>query len=192
MKIVTKELAPALWPQLETLFGENGACGGCWCQAWRVELGEKWDEIQGPTAKARLRKGIRSGTTHGILAFVGNEPVGWCNFGPRTSFPRLDRSRTLQCDDAPHVWSVPCFFVVRGFRGKGVATAMLAHAVRAMARRGVEIVEGYPVKPNKDGKYIPAFSWTGTRELFKGAGFRVVGNRDGGKQRVRKILRAAM
>ncbi len=54
--------------------------------------------------------------------------------------------------------------------------------------RKVEIVEGYPVKPNKDGQYIAAFSWTGTRELFKNAGFRVVGNRDGGKQRVRKVL----
>jgi hypothetical protein len=31
MKIITKELTPSLWTDLETLFGNNGACGGCWC-----------------------------------------------------------------------------------------------------------------------------------------------------------------
>jgi hypothetical protein len=30
-----------------------------------------------------------------------------------------------------------------------------------------------------------AFAWTGTRRLFAAHGFKVVGNRDGGKQRVR-------
>ena len=24
------------WPDLEALFGERGACGGCWCMAWRL------------------------------------------------------------------------------------------------------------------------------------------------------------
>jgi ribosomal protein S18 acetylase RimI-like enzyme len=95
----------------------------------------------------------------------------------------------LKCDDAERVWSVTCFYVHRKYRAQGIATALLDHAVRAMAKRKVEIVEGYPVKPNKDGNYIAAFSWTGTRELFKGAGFRVAGNRAGGKQRVRKVLR---
>jgi GNAT superfamily N-acetyltransferase len=191
MGIVTKEVTPALWPQLETLFGVNGACGGCWCQAWKVAPGEDWNEIQGAKAKARLRKGVRDKTTHGILAFVDGEPVGWCNFGPRLDYHRLERSRSLKCDDAKRVWSITCFYVHRKFRAQGVATALLDHAVRAMAKRKVEIVEGYPVKPNKDGKYIAAFSWTGTRELFKNAGFRVVGNRDGGKQRVRKVLRTS-
>ena len=129
MKIVTKELTPALWPQLEALFGENGACGGCWCQAWKVADGEKWNEVQGSKAKARLRKGVRDRTTHGILAFVDGEPVGWCNFGPRLDYPRLERSRTLKCDDAERVWSVTCFYVHRKFRAQGVATALLDHAV---------------------------------------------------------------
>jgi hypothetical protein len=69
-----------------------------------------------------------------------------------------------------------------------VAKALLAHALGSMRRRGVEIAEGYPVKPNKDGTYIAAFSWTGTRSLFRKEGFTLAGNRGGGKERVRKIL----
>jgi GNAT superfamily N-acetyltransferase len=188
MRITTKELKPELWPQVEQLFGVNGACGGCWCQAWRIERGERWKDIKGANAKSRLRRGIRSKTTFGVVAFVGKSPVGWCTFGPRLSFPRLQQARTLRCDDVERVWSVPCFFVARGYRGQGVATAMLAHAVRVMKRRKVAIVEGYPSKPDANGRYINTFAWTGTRSLFEQAGFTVAGNEGGSKQRVRKSL----
>ena len=188
MTITTRELEPGLWPTVETLFGATGACGGCWCQAWRVEKGERWKEIEGPLAKERLRQGILAGTTLAVLAFDGDTPVGWCTFGPRDSFPRLSRARTLQCDDSSRVWSIPCFFVRRGYRGKGVARAMLEHVLAAMKARGATIAEGYPARPNKDGTYIAAFSWTGTQSLFAKAGFTIAGNPDGGKTRVRKQL----
>ena len=188
MDITTRDLAPELWPAVEVLFGATGACGGCWCQAWRFAPPEKWSTIKGATAKERLHAGILAGTVHGVLAFDGDTPVGWCTFGPRLSFPRLALARTLRCDDAERVWSIPCFFVARGYRGRGVATALLDHAVKSMVRRGVEIIEGYPTKPNESGRYIAGFAWTGTRSLFGKAGFVVVSNPEGSKQRVRRAL----
>ena len=41
MKI--RELSPELWPAFEALFGEKGACAGCWCMFWRTEKGESFD-----------------------------------------------------------------------------------------------------------------------------------------------------
>ena len=122
------------------------------------------------------------------MAFVGDTPVGWCNFGPRLTYPRLERARTLKCADADQVWSVTCFYVARGNREQGVATALLAHALRVMKKLKVRIVEAYPSKPDKEGRYVATFAWTGTQSLFQKAGFEVVGNPDGGKQRVRKQL----
>jgi len=29
-------LTKARWPQFELLFGQRGACGGCWCMLWRL------------------------------------------------------------------------------------------------------------------------------------------------------------
>ncbi len=188
MDLRTEDLGPSSWSSVEVLFGENGACGGCWCQAWRIEKGERWGDIQGNTAKERLRQGIENGTTFGVLAFDGKAPIGWCTYGPRTSFPRLERARSLRCDDAADVWSLPCFFVLRAYRRQGVARALLDHTLRAMVERGATIAEGYPAAPNKDGSYIAAFSWTGTVPLFEKAGFVVVGNAEGSKRRMRKAL----
>ena len=188
MRIRVEDLRPELWPQVEGLFGKNGACGGCWCQAWRIEKGERWDDVKGAEARERLRRGIESGTTFGVLALDGETPIGWCTYGPRDSFPRLNRARSLRCDDSSDMWSVPCFFVVRDYRRQGVATALLGHALHAMAEHGVEIVEGYPAAPNADGTYIAAFSWTGTMALFEKAGFTIAGNAEGSKRRMRKTL----
>jgi GNAT superfamily N-acetyltransferase len=186
MKIETKDLTPALWPDVEKLFGANGACGGCWCQAWRIEKGEKWEKTTGAVAKRRLRDGISASDVRGVLAYETGEPVGWCTFGPRPTFPRLNRAPSLACDDAERVWSLPCFFVKSGHRGRGVAGALLRRACDAMKRAGAATVEGYPVKETKDGKPLPgAFAWTGTRSLFRAAGFRPAGP-DGFKQRFRR------
>jgi GNAT superfamily N-acetyltransferase len=191
LDVTTVETCPASWAAVEELFGANGACGGCWCQAWRIEKGERWSDVKGAAAKERLHSGILDGTVHGILAFDGKTPVGWCTFGPRDSFPRLNQARSLHCDDSAEVWSVPCFYVRRSARGQGVATALLDHALRGMRERGVATVEGYPTAPNRDGSYIAAFSWTGTMSLFEKAGFVIVGNPEGSKRRLRKQLCSA-
>ncbi|MHC9541501.1 MAG: N-acetyltransferase family protein [Vulcanimicrobiota bacterium] len=186
--IETKELCPELWPDLESLFGRNGACGGCWCMYWRIQKGVKWEAVKGAPNKEQLKQSVLAGRIYGILAYHGTEPVGWCTFGPRLEFPRLDRSPSLKCDDAALVWSVPCFFVKSRFRGKGAGRALLRHAIQAMMDKGAKIAEGYPSKPGKDGKYISAFSWTGTISLFEKEGFEIVGDKAKGKLRVRRQL----
>ncbi len=187
--LYTKELTPDHWPEFEKLFSPNGACGGCWCIYWRTAKGEKWKKIQGAPAKKKMKSLILLNQAQGVLAFQNEQSVGWCVFGKRKDFLKLDRAPSFACEDAEKVWSIPCFFVKSGFRGKGVATSLLRAALRVLKTHGAKVVEGYPVKPNKDRKPIPAaFAWTGTRSLFLKAGFEIVGNQDGAKQRVRKKI----
>jgi GNAT superfamily N-acetyltransferase len=189
MKIETRELVPELWPDLEKLFAPNGACGGCWCMFWRLEKGEKYDELKGPPARARLRKGVLDGAVKGALAFADGVPVGWCTFGPRRSFPRLDRSPSLRCNDADLVWSIPCFYVKSGYRKSGVAGALLRAALRTMRRDRARVVEAYPARPDQEGRYVPAFAYTGTIPLFERAGFTRVDQKETGKVRMRREIR---
>jgi GNAT superfamily N-acetyltransferase len=111
--------------------------------------------------------------------------VGWVSFDRRTDFDRLDRAPSMACDDAGRVWSVPCFFIKSGWRGKGVADTLLAFAVKTLTRYGAEIVEGYPVKVEPGKKAPAAFVYTGLEPMFARAGFATVTVRDRGKQRVR-------
>ena len=75
------------WPHLEALFGAKGACGGCWCQWWRLPRGGKlWDETKGARAKRMMKKLFASNEITGLLAYDRKRPVGWCSFGPRSVF----------------------------------------------------------------------------------------------------------
>jgi GNAT superfamily N-acetyltransferase len=186
--ITVEELTPAHWPAIERLFGPNGACGGCWCMYWRVEKGERFEDVKGAPAKRRFRALVTKGKAHGVLAFVEGEPVGWCSFERRVELPRLDRAPSLRVDDAARVWSVPCFFIKAGWRRRGVATALLRAAEQALAKRGAEIAEGYPAKPGKGGDMPGAFAWTGTPRIFEAAGFTQADDKEKGKLRYRKRL----
>ncbi len=191
MIIETRDLKPELWPEVVDLFGKNGACAGCWCMWWRLERGEGLHPRTGAQRKRRFQTLVEDGDQRGVLAFVDGQAVGWCSYGPRRDFIRLDRSRLFQVDDAERVWSVPCFFVRAGWRGRGVSRAMLEHAVNAMKRQGVEIVEAYPVRL-KNGARVPnAGAYTGTPSFFRSMGFVTLGARDGARQRMRLDLNRA-
>jgi GNAT superfamily N-acetyltransferase len=143
---------------------------------WRLPRGGKlWRETAGAVAKRRFRGLVRGGDALGILAYDGEEPVGWCGFGPRADFPRTERIRAFRRDDTEGVWSVNCFFIARDHRGQGIARGLLEAALGAMRKRKVRLVEGYPVTETSEGKRLaPAFSWTGPIGIFGEAGFREV------------------
>lgn len=154
---------------------------------WRLEKGERWDYLKGAPAKRRFRQLVAAGKARGAIAFAGKEPVGWIAFGPRRDFPRLDRARTLACEDAAAVWSLPCFFIKAGWRDRGVASALLAHALQSLRKKGAKVAEGYPVNL-KPGQRLPnAFAWTGTRSLFQDAGFELAGPGGTSKVRMRRL-----
>jgi len=191
MTLTTAALTAERWPDVEALFGPRGACAGCWCMFWRLERGERFADLQGEPLKRRFRAGVLRAEIHGVLAYDGGEPVGWVTFGPRPSFPRLQRSPSLACEDAEQVWSIPCFFIRRSHRGQGLGKVLLEAAVAEMRRLGVRLVEGYPVKPPASGVPLPAaFAYTGTRPMFDRAGFRLqAGAAVHSRQRVRRSLR---
>ncbi|HOX26082.1 MAG TPA: GNAT family N-acetyltransferase [Candidatus Krumholzibacteria bacterium] len=157
------------WADLAALFGERGACGGCWCMAWRLPR-KDWEAGKGDRNRRALQKIVRAGAEPGILGYVGDEPVAWCAIAPRTDYVHLARSRVLKpIDDAP-VWSVSCLFVKKAFRRQGLSVAMLRAAVEFAAARGATIVEGYPVEATMERTPDP-FVWTGLPSAFLAAGF---------------------
>ena len=172
-ELTVRPLEPDDWPHLARLFGNNGACGGCWCMWWRVPRGGKlWEEAKGKKNRDAFRRLVKARKVHGVLAFVGQEPVGWCSFGPRGDFPRLETVKALRRDFDEGTWSIVCFFIPARWRGKGVATRLLDAATKRARELGARTVEGYPVVPKGEAGPVPAaFAWTGVPVLFERAGY---------------------
>ena len=164
-------LTPDRWTDFETLFGERGACGGCWCMTWRLKRID-FERNKGAGNRAAMRELVDAGAAPGILGYLNGEPVGWCAVAPREQYIVLERSRVLKKIDESPVWSVSCFFVRRDCRKKGLTVQLLCAAIDYARERGGTIVEGYPVEPKK-GDMPGVFAWTGLASAFLQAGFQV-------------------
>ena len=167
---------PEHWPDIESLFANIP----CWCQYWRVsasEYGRKSKDELLESALARQRNALRSQlerpTPPGVIAYMGDQIVGWCGFGPRNEMERLVRSRTIPAVDQRPVWAIVCFIVRTGYRRRGVARALLRGTIECARSFGAPALEAYPVDPGSK-RISTSFAYVGTLSMFEREGFHRV------------------
>ena len=131
---------------------------------------------------------VAAGPPPGLLGYRGKVPVGWVSLGPRSDYARLRRSSVMKPVDDQPVWSIICFVVPSEFRHQGVASALLAGAVRYARKCGATLLEGYPV--DRVGHGRDDSLWFGTKSMFDAADFEEVARRKPQRPIVR--LRVAM
>jgi GNAT superfamily N-acetyltransferase len=169
-KLVFRPLAPRLMDCMgAVLRGSWGA--GCWCMYPRLTRAEM-ATMRGAQRREAMTKLARRRRAPGLLAFEGNEPVGWIAVAPRAELARLDVSRATPRVDDVDVWVIPCISVRPSARGRGIAVALIRAAVAYAARWRAPVVEAYPragsARTADDNAYF------GTEPLFRRAGFRVI------------------
>lgn len=170
----------ASWDDLAAIFGTADYPGRCQCQHFKIP-GCFWRDLTQEQRSAMLREQTACGnpdakTTSGLVAYLGDEPVGWVAVEPRTAYPKLRTSRVpwtgrAEDKDDEGIWAVTCFTVRKGFRGRGL-TYPLAQATIGYARdRGARALEAYPMitQPGKEITWGEAY--VGTRQVFQEAGF---------------------
>jgi GNAT superfamily N-acetyltransferase len=186
MKITYKNLTESTWIDFATLFGEKGACGGCWCMHWRLR-NKDYENLKGAGNKRAMKKLVKDGNQIGLIMYVDGVPAGWCSVAPREDFIRMETSRILKPVDDKPVWSIVCFFIHKDYRRKGYSVKLLKEVTGYCKKRGAKIVEGYPVEP-KQGDMPPAFAWTGIAASFRKAGFTEVARRSETRSIMRYFL----
>lgn len=158
--------------------------GGCVCMSYRdARLGM-------PERIAYMRHECETSPGPGVLAYLDGEVAGWCSVAPKSTYRRLLNSRTIpHLDEERDPWSIVCFVVRAGFRGRGVMHDLLDGAVDHARAGGATVVEGYPV--DTAGERVDAISgYVGTVDLFEKHGFTrhtATGAHSGG--RVRWVVR---
>ena len=179
---VTKEN----WKDFENLFGEKGACAGCWCMYWRLRR-KDYDNLRGTGTKKKMKGLINKGIVPGILAYDDKQPIGWCSVAPREDFLVLDNSRVLKRIDEKIVWSIVCFYINKNYRKKGITIELINAVKKYVKDHKGTIIEGYPVEP-KTGKTADVFAWTGLASAFRKAGFKEVERRSETRPIMRFVL----
>ena len=180
MKLTIAPLTPGRWPDLEAVFNARGCsvARGCWCMAYR-RSGSGAPVPPGMTRakanRAALKALVAAGRPPGLIGYRGKIPVGWVSIGPREDYARLRRSPVMKAVDEQPVWSVICFVVPSGYRGQGVAQALLRGAVAYARRQGATLIEAYPV--DRPARSNDAYMWFGAKSMYDHAGFKEVARR---------------
>ena len=187
MKLEVHPLTKRRWPDLVELFGRRGAsiARGCWCMYYRKTGGSGVGP--GDANRKALRALVDRGRVPGLIGYRDGRPVGWISLAPREEYAKLRRSPVMkQVDDRP-VWSIVCFFVDAGERGKGVSEALLRAGIDYARSKGATLLEAYPV--DKAEPSHSDFMWFGAKRMFDRAGFKEVARRKQTRPVVRKAIR---
>jgi GNAT superfamily N-acetyltransferase len=180
--ILIRPITKARQKDFEALMKTNAITGSCW-DIWPRRMSPDgaarrafW-KAKGVTASEGNRRDaaqmIRAGKPVGLLAYRDGAPVGFLSVGPRTGYPRVDKSKTSPPVDDVAVWAVPCFYVHRTHRGTGVTTALLRAAVEYARKEGAPAVEGYP-RSDDAPRVSSESAFFGTEAQFRRAGYRKV------------------
>ncbi len=141
----------------------------CWCLSYRLTTSKETQALLGEARRQRVRELVGEEPRPGVLAYDGDEVVGWAAIHPRADTSFATNRRIPHLDDLA-VWSLWCVRVRPGHRGKGITHSLVAGAVEYARAQGAPVVESYPVD-NDGAKVDRTMAYVGTRRLFERAGF---------------------
>ncbi len=186
----------ASWEDIQVIFGSRGSAATCWCQRYKLAPRESFGSFPAEERALRLREQTNAGfpnasTTTGLVAYLGDEPVGWCAVEPRPAYIGLLRvyrtpweGRNEDKGDE-RIWSVTCVFVRAGHRRRGIAQALARAAVEHARSHGARAVEAYPMR-SAAGEITWDEIHVGAEGIFAAAGMTEV-SRPGIRRLVMRI-----
>jgi GNAT superfamily N-acetyltransferase len=112
----------------------------------------------------------------GVVALHAGQAVGWLKLSPAERLPKLYDQRLYRGLPAfsgarDGVLTIGCLLVDESFRRRGVARAMVEHAIVVAEARGARSIEAFPRRSDQAGA---AELWTGPFNIFEQAGFQIV------------------
>jgi GNAT superfamily N-acetyltransferase len=186
----------ASWEDIQAVFGSRGSAASCQCQRYKLAPKEAFAKFPAEERAQRLREQTNPGdpgadATTGVVAYLDDEPVGWCAVQPRTAYPALlrvyrtpwDGRSEDKTDDS--IWAVTCVFVRAGYRKRRIAHALAEAAVEHARGRGARALEAYPMR-TEAGEIMWEEIHVGAESIFAAAGMTEV-SRPGIRRLVMRI-----
>lgn len=170
-------------------FADNPAWAQCYCHYFHVAPALDWASLSAEANRVAIAARIDVGEMEGFLAYDdADRIVGWLNAQPRHKLPhcfaRLEVPPPPADVPAHEAAVVVCFVIDPASRRRGIAHALLEHALAAFAERGIRVVDAFPSTSANSA----AAHHRGPCELYEKLGFAHVATH-GDTLAMRKILR---
>jgi len=176
LELTIKELTPNILEDSlhffdNIAFSDNPEWGGCYCHFYHFPGNmDKWGKATKDENRNATISLIKGKVMKGLLAFVNEEPVGWCNLNSKEVYEKIAIDNDPGDTPKGEIASVVCFLIAPAFRKKGVARKLLNHAIKTLKEKNFAWIEAYPRK----GDLSDAHSYHGPVSLFDSEGFSVV------------------
>jgi predicted GNAT family acetyltransferase len=171
MKLEFAPLTVSNWASFETLMGEKGGCGNCWCMYFRLPY-KTFQDNKPDGNKKLMKKLVNKGKPQGLIASMNKQPVGWIAMAPREDYLKLGNSRVFKPIDNKPVWSITCFFIKKELRHQGLSQQLIKGAIDFAKKKKIKTLEAYPAIPYAEKVPYP-FLWVGVLSSFINNGFEI-------------------
>ena len=172
---MTIEIRPAtVFEDVQAVLGpKRPDANVCWCLSYRIPSKEN-RALVGPARGDRVKELIEERPL-GVLAYEGDEVVGWAAVAPRAE-TTFARNRKIPHVDALAVWSVWCIRVRPGHRRKGISHHLLQGAVDFAAR--AVLPRSRAIRSTTGARRSTSRWPTSVRGLFEQVGFAKAADTD--------------
>ena len=170
-------------------FSDGNPNGPCYCTSPNQDeeaIKKMVSEFQVNGVKDTVRKYavdlLDQGKISGYLAYDDGISIGWCNAADIDSYDGFvpDFARESVCGKTV---AIVCFEIAPGYRGKGIASALIEKVCEDAKAGGYAAVEGYA----KVTDVREEFDITGPIHLYEKAGFSQIVEQNG-QVIMRKVL----
>lgn len=173
-------------------FSDDSPYAPCYCNCFhltpdevRHKIGERVVDLGGGFEGLKLalresaEKLIKDRILHGYLAYSNGLAIGWCNANDQQNYIRVgsfDPGKHQEDDyyissgEKGKIKSLVCFEIAPGYRGKGIAKALLQRVCEDAKIEGFEWVEVYP----QHMESYSSFDFTGPIMMYQNAGFEEI------------------
>lgn len=173
MDIIIKPLSPDLLDDFvyyfdNIAFSDNPDWATCYCHFYHFPGTNKQFFKRTKEENRNASKNlIIAGKMNGLIAFLDDKPVGWCNVNLKENYARIPYKEETS-DSDKNIASIICFIIAPPYRKQGVARKLLKYACSLSKDKGYDLIEAYP----RRGKELSdAHSYRGPFLLYKSEGF---------------------
>lgn len=161
-------------------FADNPAWSGCYCHYFHMAPAIAWDSLSATANRTAIDARIATGEMEGYLAYGDDTSVvGWLNAQPRHKLPHC--FARLGIDPSPleapahESAAILCFVIDPALRRRGIARALLDHALHDLSERGIRVVDAFPVEHGDTA----GAHYRGPLPLFERTGFARIAEQNG-------------